>query len=543
MKSFTFLVTIAVLLTSAFADDEYTTITAENYDAFMAPSMKSSAITFFCIRHHEGCRRINVLMHEIKEKFSRGSNLKFGMVNVEKEYALVDRLGIRTIPGVTVQYHKTNHTYSGESIFANVIKALNRVFLDRTVSVNNKQQMEKFLETRRVGFQEIVVPVLGYFPDEESDTYHSFVEATHDAMFNRYFTWGVTKNVEFMGGDQPPNTIALFLPEGRNPRVAYLHNAVSAQQIMEFVGWNGTDLVEDITDHTIGRTHVRNSSILFFFVDKDVDNSQLTNVATEVAAKFFRQVSVVTQDKVTSMSFIRETGLSGMKYPAVAMQHGLHAPKWFPFPEDKDLSTSEISTFIEQLYRGELRHFIRSEEIPQVPLDPTDNLIKAVGLTVEDLVFKSQKRFVVIVVLSEFCTLCEKSLQSLALVRARLVKPEEIDFIKFDPVNNHIPNSLMHDYKFPGYIIRDNQLGRTTVASGRKVTVKAIEHFFETFFPIKPSESTEGEPLLTAADECWSTTDLDEMSREKQLLDRMRVKLVQEIEQVQQAHRHKREEL
>ena len=195
-----------------------TVLTAATYHSFVNTSARGIAIVAFCNHDSTDCRRFDSFLTEIEHRYKDRKDINIGTVDVRSEWALVDSVGIRGLPGLIIKNHNRLTNYKGDVVIQTMFASLDRAVRPRIITLETAAEMNAHVEKKVKHMYEVTVPVVMFTATEETSRFDAFVEVAHNDNYALVFNFAATHHAPLLSrGDGKPvldGTVALYRPEG-----------------------------------------------------------------------------------------------------------------------------------------------------------------------------------------------------------------------------------------------------------------------------------------------------------------------------------------
>jgi len=183
----------------------------------------------------------------------------------------------------------------------------------------------------------------------------------------------------------------------------------------------------------------------FVFVKTDADKTLVNKALRDVATKQWGTVNFGFVDGNEHGDFAESLGLSKDVFPAMSIQN---LKRQVNFPYKGEWNKDPVTVFVNEFASGELKPHLKSDEVPEEPLDEGVRVV--VGTNFESVVLDSKKD-VLIELYAPWCGFCKR----LAPIWSKLAialkdSSEHLVIAKMDATTNDMPLSVEYTVKgFP----------------------------------------------------------------------------------------------
>lgn len=286
-----------------------------------------------------------------------GSEIKLGKVDATEQQKLAEKFEVRGYP--TIKFFKDGKPveYGGGRTSPEIVNWLRKKTGPPCIALKDVDGAKKFVEKDDV-------VVIGFFKDDKSADAKAFEEA---ASGIDDIPFGITSEADlFKEYEVESDGIVLFkkFDEGRNN----FEGAVTAEAVSKFVFSNRLPIVVEFTQESAQKIfggEVKNH-ILLFIKKSDKDFDTKLGDFKEAAKDFKGEVLFIyldtsDEDNARILEFF---GLKAEECPAVRLiTLGEDMTKYKP--DNNDLSTEAVRTFVQAFRDGKLKPHLMSEEVPE----------------------------------------------------------------------------------------------------------------------------------------------------------------------------------
>eukprot|EP01029_Cantina_marsupialis_P013200 TRINITY_DN291_c0_g1_i1.p1 TRINITY_DN291_c0_g1~~TRINITY_DN291_c0_g1_i1.p1 ORF type:complete len:494 (-),score=146.28 TRINITY_DN291_c0_g1_i1:158-1618(-) len=424
------LLVVLALLSVAFCasyeyDEEVLVLTEKNFDDAIK-EFSPLLVEFYA----PWCGHCKKLAPEYAKAASalKEEGLKIAKVDATENRDLSERFGVRGFP--TLKFFKGEEPveYNGGRTKDEIVSWI----MKRTGPVS--KEMTTVAETEKfIADNEVVAMFFG----EEGEEYTAF---TNVAMALETVAFAHTSDVEVMKkyGITAPKVV--MFRQFDEPRVDFEGKYA---ELKEFVELESVALVMEFTQENTAR--IFSGRINRHFLCFNTDESLFT-MMREVAPEYKGQAMFIHVDasKDENERVMQYFGVTKDDAPAMVLVDMSAQPlKKFMF--EQEFSAENIAAFAKSFFDGELKPFLKSEEIPET----NDEAVKVVvGKNFEDVVL-DQEKDVMIVFHAPWCGHCKNLLPIYEEVAEKLSGVETLVLTAMDATENEIDHPDVNIKGFP----------------------------------------------------------------------------------------------
>jgi len=350
--------------------------------------------------------------------------------DTEENKELGQKFEIRGFPTLKVFRNKEVSDYEGERSADAIISYMKKLSLPAVSELKSADEVYKFSSDGKV-------VIIGFFDNVESAEYKAF-HATANKLRTK-FTFGAVVgnsniNNEFKVETSP--TVILFkkFDEGKN-----VLQAAEIGELESFITINSVPTIDEIGPENYKSYVDAGLPLAYLFVDLQVEGQQtdFVNRVQKIAVATKGKINWVYIDWYKYAKHAERLGLTGKVVPALSIDN-MKTGKHFAYPESKEITESDVKSWVDQYEAGTLEPTIRSEDIPE----SNDGPVKIVVAKNYDQIVKDENKDVFVEFYAPWCGHCKKLAPIFDELGAALKDVDTVVIAKIDATANDVDSSL-----------------------------------------------------------------------------------------------------
>jgi len=219
-------------------------------------------------------------------------------------------------------------------------------------------------------------------------------------------------------------------------------NVLQAAEIGElesFITINSVPTIDEIGPENYKSYVDAGLPLAYLFVDLQVEGQQtdFVNRVQKIAVATKGKINWVYIDWYKYAKHAERLGLTGKVVPALSIDN-MKTGKHFAYPESKEITESDVKSWVDQYEAGTLEPTIRSEDIPE----SNDGPVKIVVAKNYDQIVKDESKDVFVEFYAPWCGHCKKLAPIFDELGAALKDVDTVVIAKIDATANDVDASL-----------------------------------------------------------------------------------------------------
>jgi protein disulfide-isomerase A1 len=231
--------------------------------------------------------------------------------------------------------------------------------------------------------------VLVAFLDDETSAIAVAFKSTADEHRDDYL-FGLSTDAETLKAAGVTAPAIVLYRSFDEPEVKFAKSVSEAtsEQIVEFLNDNKVPLLDEVSQDNYIVYAQSGLPLAYLFVDpEDSKREQYLADVRPIAQKYKGKINFVSIDAVKFVDHGKALNLNSEKYPAFVVQD-LEKQLKYPLSQDKELTASAISDWVDQFVAGKLEPILKSEPVPETQEGPVTVIV---GKSFDNEVFDDKK--------------------------------------------------------------------------------------------------------------------------------------------------------
>ena len=387
-------------------------------------------------------------------------NIALAKVDTTVHKELGTRFGVEGYPTLKLFSSGTPSDYNGGRTGPEIISWMKKKTGPATKVLKTKEEVEAFNKENDVA--------LVYFGDDSahSEIYNKVARSLDDVVF------GVASKDLATHFNATEGKVSLFkkFDELQN----HLHEDLSEESIKKFISTHGSPLVMGFDEKSAQLVFGKNTPGLFLYRDKNAENTEsLDKTVKELAQKLKGKIQVVITDIKEGLEtrLAEYIGIKSEDLPTVRIHDTRQDLKKYTLAQD--LTSENISKFVEDWIAGNLKASLKSEEIPATQ---PDNVYTLVGKNFNDIVLDPTKD-VLVEFYAPWCGHCKKLTPIYEELATKLKANKNLVIAKMDSTANEVDGVSVQGFPTIKFWPKGDKTKVIDFEGDR--TVEGFEKFFE----------------------------------------------------------------
>ncbi|RPB00620.1 protein disulfide isomerase [Choiromyces venosus 120613-1] len=308
---------------------------------------------------------------KLKEK-----DIPLAKVDCTVEAELCEKNGVQGYPTLKIFRGPENSSpYAGQRKSDAIVSYMTKQALP-AVSLLDKDTIAEFKTADKI----VVIAYLSPDDKEKNATFTSVAEKLRDS-----FLFGATSDSALAEADSvkaPAIVLYKTFDEGKT----VFDGEFTAEEITNFATVASTPLMGEVGPETYSGYMAAGLPLAYIFVDGEEIKEKLTAAIRPIAEKYKGKINFATIDAVAYGAHANNLNLE-TKWPAFAIQDTTKNLK-YPFDQEKEITETSISEFVDAFVAGKIDPSIKSEPIPETQEGPVHVVV---ANNYEELVMDNDK--------------------------------------------------------------------------------------------------------------------------------------------------------
>ncbi|KAJ2451161.1 protein disulfide-isomerase precursor [Coemansia sp. RSA 2336] len=418
---------VAVVATAAAAESDVKVLTTDTFKEWTA-SQSLALVEFYA----PWCGHCKALAPEYEQAATMlKPDIGLAKVDCTEEQALCEEMEIPGFPTLKVFKDGNQAAYNGTRKAQGIVNYMRKQLLP-PLSQLTAETIDQFTTSDRV-------VVIGFIDDQDSAEYHAL-----DTLANELrdeFNFGIAPGLASDYGVTAPAVIAFKeFDDGKD-----ILEDITVDSLRKFIQTSSVPILGEISGETYSMYAQTGLPFAFIFFDSAEMRQQLEQELYTVA-KSFKDINFVLIDATKYGSQADHLNLEH-KWPALAIQAQSSLEK---YPFTGELTSEQVTEFVQQYLDGQLEPSYKSEPIPQTNNGDVKVLVSK---QFNEIAFnKSQD--VLVEFYAPWCGHC-KNLAPTYEKLGHIMKDTGVVIAKMDAIANDVPSNEpeLQVYGFPTIVL------------------------------------------------------------------------------------------
>lgn len=316
-------------------------------------------------------------------------NIKLAQIDCTEEGELCQEHGIRGYPTLKIFRGEDNQAeYEGPRKAEGIVQYMVKQSLPAVSLIDEAVELEQFIE-------EQTVPVIVETGSKLNETFYQLSESNRDE-----FSFVQTKSADF-ASKYGEDKILLFTKDFEEP-IVYSSDDESLETINEWLKVESLPYFGELDGSTYQKYTSANVPLAYLFYTTPEERESWKDAIVNLAKTRRGKVNFVGLDASKYGRHAENLNMA-QEFPLFVIHDGV-ANKKYGFPQDQELTASDVEEFLKKYDNGEVEPIVKTEDVPEVQ---EKAVYKIVGKT-HDAIINDDTRDVLVKYYAPWCGHCKR---------------------------------------------------------------------------------------------------------------------------------------